>query len=148
MSCELSQLYGQWRLVLTADRDGRNLITKALYFPLRAQQTFLKEERREEEGGVFDNGVFLFGGWAWFRVVGPFRWVRKGNRLEFCVNRIKIKVGGWQWSKEQEGEGLEGKTAKTLPFFKFFAIRKDVAAARGRTGGLALYTRVADGEEL
>lgn len=124
------------------------MLTKALYFPVRAQQTFIKEQRGEEEGGVFDNGVFFFGGWASYKVVGPFRWVRKRNRLEFCINRTRIKVGSWQWSRENEGVGLEGMTAKTLPFFTFFAIRKDVAAARGRTGGMALYARVPNGEEL
>lgn len=142
-------LYGQWRLVFTADTKTKNPLTKALYFPLRAHQSFLRDG--DGDGGIFDNGIFWFGGGACFRVRGPFRWVAPRNRMEFTVDEVTIKIGPWEWTKnglDKEGGTLEGRTAKTLPFFTFFSIRNDIMSARGRSGGLALYARVPDDDYL
>lgn len=144
---DVETLYGQWRLVLIADEKTKNPFLKALYFPLRAHQTFI----RDGDGGIFDNGVFSSGGAAYFRTRGPMRWVAPRNRMEFSVDQVSVKVGPWEWSKsglDKEGATLEGRTAKTLPFFTFFSVRNDIIAARGRTGGLALYSRVPDDEYL
>lgn len=140
-------LYGQWRLVFTADERTKNPLLKANYFPVRAHQTFF----REGDTTIFDNGVFLFGSAAFFRFRGPSRWVPKMNRFEFIVDKLEIKIGSFKWQKDgldKEGPTLEGRTAKTLPFFTFFCIRKDILAARGRSGGIALYARVPDDQQL
>lgn len=145
---DIDLLYGQWRLVFTADEKTKNPLLKAVYFPVRAQQTFIPGDK---DAGVFDNGIFLFGSTVFFRFRGPARWQPKMSRLEFTVDELEVKIGSFRWKKaglDKEGPTLEGRTAKTLPFFTFFSIRKDILAARGRSGGLALYARVPDNERL
>lgn len=148
VSTSVNDLYGQWRLVFTASKNRKNPLTSALFFPLRAHQTFQRESvEPSEHDGEFDNAVFLFGRTAFFRVIGPMRWTVSRNRLEFSVDRLKLKFGPLEWEKDgldKEGYSLRGRTSKTLPFFTFFCIRNDIAVARGRSGGLALYSRVPD----
>lgn len=151
MKSDIEKLQGQWRLILTANPKSKNPFTKSFYFPLRAHQTFIPAEDGTLNEGIFDNGVFLFGGAANFRVSGPFRWTPKLNLLEFTVDKVTVKIGTWNWEKnglDPEGSSLEGRTVKTLPFFKFFSVRSDIACARGRSGGLAVYARVAEDERL
>lgn len=136
---DLQGLYGLWRLVVVGSRKSSLPFANDLYFPLRAEQRFVKEG--EEGDGVFYNTVLLLGGWISFCVWGPFRWVEKGNRMEFVVNRVRFKIGSWSTVQEQEGEPLANRKTKDVPFFKFICIRDDIMAARGRSGGLALYTR-------
>lgn len=150
MKSNINNLQGQWRLIFVANPQSKIPFTKQQYFPLRAQQTFLPTDDGTLNEGIFDNGVFLFGGGVNFRLSGPFRWTPKRNLLEFIVDRLTVKVGSWQWEKtglDQEGSSLEGRT-RGLPFFKFFAVRSDIACARGQMGGLALYARVPEGERL
>lgn len=67
--------------------------------------------------------------------------------MEFLVDSMSIGLGTWQWrwdGLDKGGGSLQGRTAKDLPFFTFFALRDDIAVARGRSGGLALYARVGD----
>lgn len=135
---DMAKLYGQWRLIFTGDPRKR---LQTLYFPVRAHQTF--------KPGVFDNGIFLFGGAVNMRFDGEMRFVK--NRMEFTVDRLKLKVGGWTWEKtglDEKGGSLEGRKVKDLPFFSFFLVRDDLVAARGRTGGLALYARVPEDKRL
>lgn len=146
ISSDVTKLLGQWRLVFIADQES-SLPWKTLFFPLRAHQTFTGTD----ESGEFDNGVFLLGKSLFFRVIGPFRWVARGNRLEFSVDRLKLGAGPWEFVQDgldKDGYSLEGRTSKDLPFFTFFCIRDDIAVARGRSGGLALYARVPDDERL
>lgn len=148
---DIEKLFGQWRLIFTLNPKTKNPLTKALYFPLRAHQSFLRAEDGTVNEGVFDNGIFWFNGAANFRLSGPMRWTPRRSRMEFTVDRLTVKLGSWNWATDgldKEGSSLEGRTAKTLPFFTFFAIRSDVACARGRSGGLALYARVPDDERL
>lgn len=150
---DVEKLYGQWRLIFVSDIRSKNPFLKSYYFPVRAHQTFLREEVGDEApvGDVFDNGIFLNNGFASLHVRGPMRWVSERNRLEFSVDMCTVKVGNWEWKKEgldKEGYSLEGRSVKTLPFFTFFLLRDDLAAARGRSGGVALYARVPESEVL
>lgn len=148
----VEKLYGQWRLVFTAAKKTSNPLTSNLFFPVRAHQTFTRDSKDpSEHDGEFDNAVFLLGPAAFFRVIGPMRWVTTTNRLEFSVDRLKIKIGPFEWEKEgfdKKGYSLKRRTAKTLPFFTFFCIRDDIMVARARSGGLALYARVPDDKHL
>lgn len=150
---DLSLLHGQWRLVFTTDDKSKFPPFRALYFPIRAHQTFF---HGGEKGDIFDNAVFL-GRALSMRLSGAYRWEAAMNRLVFTVSKIVLKLGGLGWEKDGldkedatlkgGASALEGRTAKTLPFFTFFLIRSDILAARGRSGGLALYARVPNGEE-
>lgn len=154
---DIAKLYGQWRLIFTASKDTSNPLTRALFFPVRAHQTFHPPPSPDQtqadavHDGVFDNAVILIPSLLFFRVAGPMRWVGARNRLEFSFDRLVLKAGPFEWVKDgldKEGYSLENRTAKTLPFFTFFAIRDDIMTARGRSGGLALYARVPDGEAV
>lgn len=140
-----SKIVGQWRLVFTGDPRTKNPLLRKLYFPVRAHQTFTAEE----DGSEFDNAIHV--GFVHFHVTGPFRWVTARNRLEFTVDRAKLSLGPLKWQKddlEKDKVPFEQRTSRTLPFFTFFLLRENLAAARGRSGGLALYAKVPEGEEL
>lgn len=155
---DLNKLLGQWRLVFVTPKKSPSPFN-SLYFPLCAHQTFRSfekeavdiEDSSDVEIGEFDNGVFLLGSALYFRVIGPMRFSHPGNRLEFSVDRLKIKVGPFEWVKDgldKDGYTLKGRRVAKLPFFTFFCVRDDIAVARGRSGGLALYTRVAEDKQL
>lgn len=151
---DVAKLYGQWRLIFTGDKTIQNPVTRALFFPIRAHQTFNRKDDDDDDAhkdGEFDNAVIIIPSFLFFRIVGPMRWVSKANRMEFSVDRLVLKIGPFEWIKnglDKEGYSLEGRTAKTLPFFTFFSIRDDILVARGRSGGIALYYRVPDDEAL
>lgn len=164
---DLERLLGQWRLVFITPKENPNVFN-SLFFPLRAHQTIYRFPDESDAGnkgdedsddgrgsdveiGEFDNGVFLLNTALYFRVIGPMRFAPKQQRLEFSVDKLKVKIGSFEWEKEgldEDGYTLKGRTLKKLPFFTFFCVRDDIAVARGRTGGLALYARVPDGERL
>lgn len=156
---DLDKLFGQWRLVFVSPKKKPTRFN-SLYFPVRAHQTFNlfpksttsdTSDSSDAEIGEFDNGVFLLGSALYFRAIGPMRFSRKHNRLEFSVDRVKLKVGPFEWVKDgfdKDGYSLKGRRVNKLPFFTFFSIRDDIAVARGRSGGLAVYGRVRDNERL
>lgn len=159
-SVDLDKLLGQWRLIFVTPKK-KPTIFNSLYFPFRAHQTFSRfppdtsasnaSDSNDVEIGEFDNGVFLLGSALYFRVIGPMRFASERNRLEFSVDRLKIKIGPFEWVKDgldMDGYSLKGRRVSKLPFFTFFSVRDDIAVARGRSGGLALYGRVGDDEQL
>lgn len=68
--------------------------------------------------------------------------------MEFTFSKMAVKIGPIKPfvfdDIDREGGTLESRTAKTLPFFTFFYARNNLMAARGRTGGVALFQRVED----
>ena len=84
--------------------------------------------------------------------------------LEFQFDRITVALAGRAWSKalgadawsklkgaEQAASAGQGRVEKAAPggrkanpFFKFVAAQDGFIAARGRGGGLALWSRHAD----
>lgn len=72
------------------------------------------------------------------------------NRMELSVNSMYWKVGPFDGklnNLDKKGYSLQGRTAKDLPFFTFSCIREDIAVARGRTGGMALYARIDEDQQ-
>ncbi len=121
----------RWRLILAAGQKG---LFKDLYFPVHVEATW---------GERFVNSVYL--GPGKFVIEGPARWVEKTSTLEFTFCDATATLGPLKWEGkdlDKEGSTLEGRTAKKLPFFKFFYVTDELAAARGRSGGLALWYRV------
>jgi hypothetical protein len=152
---DIAQLVGQWQLTVTssestykAQRAGiKNPFGRPLYFPLQTRQTFIPDSDPAcLETGIFDNAIFALG--CVFRVRGPYRWIALANRLEFTASSMSLRVGGLPPFEARNLDGPLGvRTAKTLPFFTFFLARNGVAAARCRSGGVALYTRVPKDQE-
>lgn len=133
-----SQLLGEWQLVVTSDERKKLPPLRALYFPLDTRHTYTKT-------GRFRNCVRVLGGILEFS--GPFRWAQGRNRMEFTFSELRVELGMLKWKTDKvdkEGGSLEGRMAKTLPFFTFFLVNEVFAAARGRGGGLALFARRGD----
>ncbi|KAI0564658.1 hypothetical protein FGB62_25g552 [Gracilaria domingensis] len=139
------KILGQWRLVFIANPRRKPAWFRFLYFPIRAHQTFTPPD----QGGEFDNAVHF--GVGKFRVTGPFRWIAARNRMEFTVNRFRFELGPLKWAKDERGKeeiAFEDRHVRDLPFFTFFLLRDNLAAARGRSGGLALYAKVPQQQEI
>lgn len=136
-------LRGQWRLVLTRAVKPRAPLPEALYFPVDARATF----SGDGEGPIrFDNCVRL-GNAARLTLTGPARWTAARSLLAFTFTEVAVRLGPLRWSRsglDKEGDTLEGRKDGTLPFFTFFLVTGEIAAARGRSGGLALWARLPD----
>mmetsp|Transcript_16795 Transcript_16795/g.41237 ORF Transcript_16795/g.41237 Transcript_16795/m.41237 type:complete len:341 (+) Transcript_16795:576-1598(+) len=162
-----AELNGQWRLVYTSGtkKVAANLNRAGFggsYFPLPAVQSFDMENSR------IRNGIYL--GPIKFYFDGPFVWREKLSMLEFTFTRVSLALGPlgpWsvdiddgKWDQvkaaEQtasEGQGMVEKKggskakgagsgkAGANPFFKFVHTDDKCIAARGRGGGLALWSR-------
>jgi len=127
-----SVLDGRWRLIFSASK--RTGLFRDLYFPVHVRASWGDDR--------FVNSV-LFGPIE-FQLSGPCRWVDKHSRLEFTFCDALLKLGSLQWSfndLDKDGSTLEGRTVKTLPFFTFVFVNQHLAAARGRSGGLAVWYR-------
>lgn len=124
---------GKWRLILAAEQQG---MLKDFYFPFHVEAVW---------GDRFVNTVLL--GPGKFVIEGPARWVPEKSILEFTFSDVTVSLGPLKFERkglDKEGSTLEGRTAKTLPFFSFFLADNEVAGARGRSGGLALWRRISE----
>ena len=143
----------RWRLVFTTGTKDVQAALKGLagsdlpgkggnYFPIPAAQRF------DAEAGEIENGVFL-GAFAALTFRGPFRW--RGKRaLDFDFYSLGLRVGPFSTeldiSKGKAGKGYEAfEPAKGGPSFSWAYVDDDIAVARGRGGGLAIWRR-ADSE--
>lgn len=78
---------------------------------------------------------------------GPAKLLTKNNILAFDFTRIKMQLshlslyqGSIRGGKTSETNFYEAKLGKQA-FFNYFLVEKDILAARGRGGGLALWGR-------
>lgn len=128
-----SVLTGRWRLIFSASK--RTGLFRDLYFPVHVCASW--------QDNRFINTVFL-SPLLQFQLSGPSRWVDKHSRLEFTFCDALLKLGSLEWSfkdLDKDGSTLEGRTVKTLPFFTFVFVNQHLAAARGSSGGLAVWYR-------
>eukprot|EP00271_Cylindrocystis_brebissonii_P014713 TRINITY_DN36190_c0_g1_i1.p1 TRINITY_DN36190_c0_g1~~TRINITY_DN36190_c0_g1_i1.p1 ORF type:complete len:294 (+),score=53.78 TRINITY_DN36190_c0_g1_i1:66-947(+) len=108
------------------------------YFPITAVQRFNAADM-EVENGVFLGPV----GQLTFR--GPISWTPR-SILYFTYNTLSIRLGSLKpfsfniGKKEDEGRKPgEGALGRKDPFFTWFFISDEIAAARGRGGGVAYW---------
>jgi hypothetical protein len=151
---DVKNLVGQWQLTLTSSEATpkarkakfKNPFFAPQYFPVLARQSFIAAT---PDGctGVFDNTVYALG--CALNLRGPYRWIAKTNRLEFTAESAGFRVGPLPpiVFKNLDKPLDETRTAKDLPFFTFYIARSGIAAARGRSGGIALYAGVPKGQE-
>lgn len=101
-------------------------------------------ESLENENGIFG---FLENEWLRFTVVGPFKWPEPSRRsvCGFEPNRVRCKIGSlekeWRISAET-AESFEAKRINELPFFRFLHVDDSVAVAQGRSGSIAVWSRL------
>lgn len=79
---------------------------------------------------------------------GPVQFQPKQNILAFDFTQMHLSLGGLKLyqgyirnGKEREANFWE-QSLKQQAFFRYFLLREDCLAARGKGGGLALWTRV------
>ena len=153
------ELNGKWRLVYTSGtkKVAANLNRAGFggsYFPVRAVQSF------DVGAGRIRNGIYL--GPLKFFFDGPFVWRERLSMLEFTFTKVSLAVGPFgpvsfdiddgKWDAvkmaEQSASDGQGKVEKgngskpgANPFFKFVHTDEKCIAARGRGGGLALWSK-------
>ena len=146
------QLMGTWQLrFITGTRRSRQKAGIALgagrFIPpwlVQIQLQYSKSETSTELGQV-DNSVGL--GPLKMTLSGPTRLWPKTNSLAFDFTQMAIQIG----SKVVYQGAVRGGTAQTQTFasqsikdqafFSYFLVESNCLAARGRGGGLALWTR-------
>lgn len=164
----LSELTGDWRLcfitgtrktrqragvVLGAGRYVPSLVTISIAYaasPLAAPPTATDNNtsyRSSFEMGNVTNRVQL--GQLQMALAGPTKLLSKNNILAFDFTRIMLQLSKFSL---YQGAVRGGETsevsfysadvgAEKQAFFNYFLVQKDIIAARGRGGGLALWGR-------
>eukprot|EP00877_Chromochloris_zofingiensis_P009303 jgi/Chrzof1/4626/Cz14g20140.t1 len=133
----------RWRLIYTANSSDATAAGKkqphkgGYYFPITAVQRFIPDTK------VFENGVFL-GPLAHLTFAGPF--ATKDRQLTFDVTSMNVGLGPWKFSIPlKKGvtsmEDVPESDRKKLPFFLYWYVDDDIAVARGRGGGVAIWRR-------
>jgi hypothetical protein len=137
----------RWRLVYTAPEKVATAASKrqphgpATVFPLTACQKF----DDSDTAPLFTNGVFVGGGLASLTFAGPFE--VRGRLLQFDVCTMAGNVGPWKFSfpiKKGAPATLGAyspEDRKKLPFFSYIYADDEMIVARGRSGGLAAWSR-------
>jgi hypothetical protein len=143
-------LVGEWRLCFAtgASRDkqrGGIKLGGGFYFPKFTPATISFTRELDSAIGTATNRLVVAA--VQFQFSGPCRYPGKKNLLAFDFTQIQMKILGatvYQGkirSGKRGGQDFEQLTIAKLPFFAFFWASSNAIAARGRSGGLALWVR-------
>ncbi|MEW6493579.1 MAG: hypothetical protein AB1589_13890 [Cyanobacteriota bacterium] len=147
-----SQLLGTWRLgFITGTKRSRQkagvILGAGRFLPkwVTIHLSYSPSESDQERGTV-QNSVEL--GLLKLVLTGPTQFWSKTNMLAFDFTRMKVSLSGLKLyegyirgGKERETRFYE-QSVKEQAFFTYFLAENRFIAARGRGGGLALWTRV------
>lgn len=149
-SC-LSDLAGSWNLrFITGTKKTRQkagiILGKGKYIPklVKIQITYKTEPLTVNIGQVINFVKIAF---LQLSLTGPIRFLPQKGILAFDFTYLKISVGGLNLYQGYIQNGLQRemkfaeKELKQQAFFKYFVIKDNFIAARGRGGGLALWSR-------
>lgn len=152
LNYSLNDLIGIWNLrFITGTRKSRKRMGIALgsgrYIPqlLNIQIDYELDPQRKANMGRVKNTVRL--GFITFSLSGPVKFIEPKNILAFDFTKMLIKIFGQVIydgyikdgaSREQE---FEQKKINQQAFFSYFLIEDKFIAARGRGGGLALWSK-------
>jgi hypothetical protein len=107
----------------------------------------LQTESNQERGTVQNSVAF---GLLQLVLTGPTQFWSKTNMLAFDFTRMRVSLSGLKLydgyirkGQEREARFYE-QGVKEQAFFTYFLVQNNAIAARGRGGGLALWTRVSD----
>eukprot|EP00887_Chlorella_sp_A99_P004843 scaffold4.g4843.t1 len=105
--------------------------------------------RWDASQGEIENGIFLGRLFA-LTFVGPYS--IEGKILAFDFDTLRLRLGPWTAPLQLKGPLPRGPGAyrrvKDSPFFSFFYVDERVIAARGRSGGIAMWARTSPSWEL
>jgi hypothetical protein len=145
-----ASLVGEWRLCFATgaskNKQGGGIkLGGGFYFPkvVPASISFTREV--DSAIGTVTNRLIVAA--VQFEFTGPCRYPGKKNLLAFDFIQIQMKILGatvYQGkirSGKRGGKDFDQLTIAKLPFFAFFWASSTAIAARGRSGGLALWVR-------
>jgi hypothetical protein len=142
-------LLGEWRLRFTAPnkpryKDGQPT-ARGYYLPGWVVASIGFE--RDATGSALTIRNQLKLGPLKVRFVGPARLLDKRNLLAFDFVQLQLWLANWRLlslpirgGQPKTADFLAQSIAK-LPFFAFFAVTENYIAARGKSGGLALWVK-------
>ncbi len=146
------QLLGTWRLgFITGTKRSRQragvILGAGRFLPkwVKIQLSYSQLDSGQERGTV-QNSVEL--GPLVLIVTGSTQFWQKTNILAFDFTRMKVSLSGLKLyegyirgGRDREARFYE-QSLKEQAFFTYFLVENRCLAARGRGGGLALWTRV------
>jgi hypothetical protein len=146
------QLLGTWRLgFITGTKRTRQkagvVLGAGRFLPkwVEIHLSYSQSEPASERGTV-ENSVKL--GPLQLVLTGPTQFWQKTNRLAFDFTQMKVSLSGLTLydgyirnGRDSEAKFYE-ESVKEQAFFTYFLVEERCMAARGRGGGLALWTRV------
>lgn len=148
------QLLGTWRLgFITGTKRSRKragvILGAGRFLPawVKIHLSYSQSQSEQEQGNV-ENSVEL--GPLQLILTGPTKFWEKTNILAFDFTQVKVSLSGRKLYNGyiRGGEKREAsfweQSLKNQAFFTYFLVDKCCIAARGRGGGLALWTRVKD----
>jgi hypothetical protein len=147
-----SQLLGTWRLgFVTGTKKSRQragVILGAGRFLPKWVKIHLSYSQSvpDQERGTVQNSVEL--GLLQLVLTGPTQFWQKTNMLAFDFTRIRVSLFGLKLYEgyirrgQTREAGFYEQSVKEQAFFTYFLVENHCLAARGRGGGLALWTRV------
>lgn len=140
-------LLGTWRLRFTAPKKPAYKAGKpqgsGFYMPGIAIASLCFS--RDDGQLTIQNQLQV--GPAKLRFTGPAKFLPKKNLLAFDFVRLQVLVGDLTLinfplrSKAAKAGDFAATSVAKLPFFSFFLAEEGYVAARGRSGGLALWVR-------
>lgn len=146
-------LVGTWRLSLVAPKASA-AGDRGFYFPqwVPATLSFLADPAQGDDGAIarITNSVTL--GPVALEFAGPARWVGRRNLLAFDFVELSIRLfdrtlyrgpvrGDRPATQALSRRPFPVRAVGSLPFFAFCWVTEQGIAARGRSGGLALWVR-------
>ncbi|MGB2926292.1 MAG: hypothetical protein WBB82_13405 [Limnothrix sp.] len=151
-------LLGEWRLTFItgtkkAQKQAGNVLGKGRYLPGWVKISILYEALSEQEQiaesawqrGTVVNTVGL--GLLKLAVSGGIKFQAQKRLLAFDFTQLNVRVAGAQFYNGSMRGGMAAaqKFYETpiseLPFFSYFYVGETAIAARGKGGGIALWTK-------
>jgi hypothetical protein len=143
-------LLGEWRLCFAVGASknkqrGGIKLGRGYYLPKFTPASITFTGDLHSATGTVTNRLLV--GSIQIEFGGPCRYPNKKNLLAFDFTQIQLKVLGLKVyqgnirSGKRGGKDFEQLSIADLPFFAFFWAGENGIAARGRSGGLALWVR-------
>lgn len=147
----ITDLVGEWQLSFaTGAKKSKNKagirLGKGFYFPqfIPASISFTPDATNSQTGEIA-NQVSV--GLVRLKLTGPYRYLGKKNLLAFDFIDFEVRIldriiyRGKMPKKQKIDRAFADKSIAQLPFFSFISASNQGIAARGRGGGLALWTK-------
>ena len=147
-----SQFLGSWRLGFVTGtkkvkRKGGVILGAGKYLPkwVNIQLSYSQLEPDREQGRV-ENSVEV----GSFKIIltGPVLFLPNKNILAFDFTRMQLYFAGvrlyegYIWGGKDRENHFYEQDLKEQAFFAYFLVQDNCIAARGRGGGLALWTKI------